>query len=73
MIRFLQVTFTVLGITLLSATHPHEASADQPTGAYIVAVNNPLAYFAEQLAGDAIDVRLPVPPDTDPMLGIQCK
>ncbi len=66
MIRLLHITFAVISITLLSATHPYEASADQPTGAYIVAVNNPLAYFAERLAGDSIDVRLPVPPDTDP-------
>ena len=60
MIRLLHVTVAVISITLLSATHPHEASADQPTGAYIVAVNNPLAYFAERLAGVPVAVRLPL-------------
>jgi zinc transport system substrate-binding protein len=32
----------------------------------VVAVNYPLAWFAERLAGGAAEVRLPVPPGTDP-------
>ena len=46
-----------------------EQPSQQPanvTQAYIVAVNNPLHYFAHRLLGDRVDVRLPVPDDIDP-------
>ena len=66
MIRFLQFTAALVFIALLTLAQPRDTSAETPSGAYVVAVNNPLAYFAGRLAGDAIDVRLPVPPDTDP-------
>jgi zinc transport system substrate-binding protein len=33
---------------------------------YIVAVNNPLYYFANRLIGGEVEVRLPVPADVDP-------
>jgi zinc transport system substrate-binding protein len=36
------------------------------TAPYIVAVNNPLLYFARRLIGDDIEVRLLAPADTDP-------
>jgi len=39
------------------------AEAEKP---YIVAVNNPLYYFADRLVGDRVEVRLPVPDEIDP-------
>lgn len=47
-------------LLLLSAT---AAAQDRPR---IVAVNYPLAYFAERLAGEGADVVLPVPEGADP-------
>ena len=66
MTRFLQFTSATVAIALLTVTQPGETLAEVSPGAYVVAVNNPLTYFAERLAGDAIDVRLPVPAGTDP-------
>jgi len=57
---------------LLSACSPSVDQAGpvpgQPgEGALVVyAVNYPLAYFAERIGGDAVDVRLPAPPGVDP-------
>ena len=49
---------------LLLALAPVAASAqDRPT---VIAVNYPLAYFAERLAGEAVEVVLPVPEGRDP-------
>ena len=39
------------------------AAADKPV---VAAVNYPLAYFAERLGGDAVEVLFPVPADRDP-------
>ncbi len=39
------------------------SAADRPV---IAAVNYPLAYFAERLGGDAVEVLFPVPADRDP-------
>lgn len=39
------------------------AAAEKPV---VAVVNYPLAYFAERLGGDAIEVLFPVPPDRDP-------
>ncbi len=66
MIRFLHLSIALVGIALLTLAQPRDTSAETPSGAYVVAVNNPLAYFAERLAGDAIEVRMPAPPGTDP-------
>jgi zinc transport system substrate-binding protein len=41
-----------------------EVGASGPIVVY--AVNYPLAYFAERIGGDDVDVRLPVPADEDP-------
>lgn len=41
-----------------------EVAASDPIVVY--AVNYPLAYFAERIGGDDVDVRLPVPADEDP-------
>ncbi len=42
-------------------------SAATPPGPLVVcAVNYPLAYFAERIGGDAVDVHLPVPAGVDP-------
>lgn len=38
------------------------------TADYIVAVNNPLQYFAQRLIGNALEVRLLAPADIDPAL-----
>ena len=46
------------------STAPQQQSPG--SGPYVVAVNNPLYYFAGRLLGDAVKVRLPVPGDTDP-------
>ena len=49
-----------VALTLLAGT---AAAADKPV---IAAVNYPLAYFAERLGGDAVEVLFPVPADRDP-------
>ena len=40
--------------------------AAQPTSLAIYTVNYPLAFFAEQIGGEHVDVVLPVPPGVDP-------
>lgn len=58
-------------LVLLSAcgdggTSTDGSAADTRTKPVVYAVNYPLAYFAERMAGDAVDVVLPVPPGEDP-------
>jgi zinc transport system substrate-binding protein len=66
MTRHLQRTVAAIGMALLATLAARGATAEPASGAYVVAVNNPLAYFAERIASGAIEVRLPVPPGTDP-------
>ena len=47
MIRFLHLSIQLVGIALLTLAQPRDTSAEAPSGAYVIAVNNPLAYFAE--------------------------
>ena len=39
---------------------------DATDAPYLVAVNNPLQYFAQRLSGGAVEVRMPAPAGTDP-------
>jgi zinc transport system substrate-binding protein len=42
-------------------------TAEKPTDPLVVyTVNYPLAYFAERIGGDAVEVTCPAPPDEDP-------
>lgn len=66
--RLLQFTAVLASITLLATACARAAVAEAKPDAYVVAVNNPLAYFAERLAGDAIEVRMPAPGDVDPAI-----
>ena len=43
-----------------------DASDDRDASPQVYAVNYPLAYFAERIAGDAVDVVFPAPADVDP-------
>lgn len=52
-----------LALMAALAAAPLQAAAG-PLGVY--AVNYPLAWFAERIAGEAAEVVLPVPPDRDP-------
>lgn len=58
----LLAALTLLALAVTSPTHS-QANEESP---YIVAVNAPLAYFAQRLGGDAVDVRLLAPPGSDP-------
>jgi zinc transport system substrate-binding protein len=45
------------------------ATSASPVGAdplVVYSVNYPLAFFAERIGGDGVDVRFPAPPDVDP-------
>jgi len=55
MFRLLAVVFSLVASTVFAAEKP-----------VIAAVNYPLAYFAERLGGDAVEVLFPVPADRDP-------
>lgn len=59
MFRLLAVVFSLL-LPLVAST---ASAADKPV---IAAVNYPLAYFAERLGGDAVEVLFPVPANRDP-------
>ena len=48
------------------AAAAREAEAPSGTPLVVYAVNYPLAYFAERIGGDAVDVRFPVPAGEDP-------
>ncbi len=65
--RLLALAVLTFLVTACSRGAPPSESREQ-SQLYVVAVNYPLYYFAERLAGDAIEVRLPAPPDTDPAL-----
>jgi zinc transport system substrate-binding protein len=62
MFRRFSFTLLLMAAVLLSNTS-HAESGPKPT---VYVVNYPLQYFAEQLAGDAINVVFPVPPNEDP-------
>ena len=64
--RLVRLNATLASIVLLTLGGARAVLAAAGPDAYVVAVNNPLAYFAQRLAGDAIEVRLPVPEATDP-------
>ena len=48
-----------------TARQAEPAGAEAPSLA-VYTVNYPLAYFAERIGGDAVEVVFPAPPDTDP-------
>lgn len=52
-----------LAFCAMLAALPGQAAGQ---GLSVYAVNYPLAYFAERIAGDGAEVVLPVPPDRDP-------
>lgn len=65
------VTFVLtsaLTVVLLGACAeaPSPAPASDPVPFSVYSVNYPLAYFAERIGGDHVDVTFPVPPDVDP-------
>lgn len=53
----------VLAAGAFIAHAPHAAAEDVLT---VYTVNYPLAYFAERIGGDHVDVVFPAPPDVDP-------
>jgi len=59
----------VITLTACGQAGPEDASpvADEsPARLVVYTVNYPLAYFAERLGGDAVEVVFPAPSDTDP-------
>jgi zinc transport system substrate-binding protein len=66
--------FTLLALTLLaigcgapeSGDAPAVAPAAEDARLSVYVVNYPLAYFAERIGGDLVDVVFPAPPDGDP-------
>ena len=61
--KFLKV-FPYTFIFILLLIIPLQANAEDKLTIY--AVNYPLAFFAEQIGGEDVDVVLPVPPGVDP-------
>lgn len=55
---------SVLGLLACSPDAPTTSSAESGGGVY--AVNYPLQYFAQRIAGDHLEVRFLAPPDVDP-------
>ncbi len=49
-----------------SDEQPVATEAEETRTTQVYAVNYPLAYFAERIGGDSVDVRFPAPPDVDP-------
>lgn len=74
MYRVFRTLFLCLGSAGLLAAcggeepAPQQQQAEPAAGAYLVAVNHPLEYFARRLIGDEVEVRLPAPADIDPAL-----
>lgn len=65
--RLRHLTLLPLFVVLLAcADEPAPGDESPATRPYIVAVNNPLYYFATRLVGEKVEVRLPVPADIDP-------
>lgn len=64
----LRVIFlSFISILLLACSpQPKDNAIESQQQKYIIAINNPLAYFTEQLVGDLAEVRLTVPADIDP-------
>ncbi len=65
------VAATVAGCSSEEATNgagtpSTSSSSESGERKRVVAVNYPLAYFAERIAGDAVEVDFPAPPDVDP-------
>jgi zinc transport system substrate-binding protein len=60
--------FAVLGIGCGAAAPdgPDAAPAEIDSPLVVFAVNYPLAYFAERIGGDLVEVRFPAPADEDP-------
>ena len=54
---------TLLGAILVAGLGHGVMAQDKAT---VITVNYPLAYIAERLAGEAVDVNFPVPADVDP-------
>jgi len=62
-ILYLSVAF----LAVFSCNTPHDnRESSQNKNFTVAAVNYPLAYFAERIGGDKIDVLFPVPADVDP-------
>lgn len=53
-------------LTALLVLHAQFAAAGVEDKLTVYAVNYPLQYFAQRIAGDQAEVRFPAPPDTDP-------
>lgn len=62
--RQLIQSLVLMVLALVGVISPRVSSAEEPV--QIVAVNYPLAYFADRILGDAAEVRFPVPRDIDP-------
>ncbi len=63
---------TLASVLIVAAcTQDEQASEDTealPDPPRVYTVNYPLAYFAERIAGETVNVVLPIPPDVDPAL-----
>ena len=70
---FLRVALSVLAASVVACggdAGVSEDRTDRPDAVdarlSVYVVNYPLAYFAERIGGDRVDVRFPAPPDVDP-------
>lgn len=60
----------IAAVSLFAAcsSHDHDSPAAADTGKPVIAVASyPMAYFAERIAGNAADIRFPVPEDVNPV------
>ena len=63
------LTMLTCVVLVAACTQNEQVSGDSKTLRYppqVYTVNYPLAYFAERIAGDSVEVVFPVPPEVDP-------
>ncbi len=66
--RLLALTL-IIGIAACGGNAPTDVAepvAEESTALVVFTVNYPLAYFAERIGGDLVEVRFPAPADEDP-------
>lgn len=72
MVRRVRLCRVVIGAAIVlmlagcSGTTTEERPADEVGKPVVYVVNYPLQYFAERIAGGAVEVEFPAPPDEDP-------
>jgi zinc transport system substrate-binding protein len=63
------LVFSLFALAVVGCGGEQPAS-EQAAQTYIVAVNNPLAYFADRLIGEGVEVRTLFPEDIDPAMWV---